>query len=229
MIKYGLILCLLFVSLSGFARDKKATREVNEKFKHLKNWVVEQVPGGEVSIKNGQLDIDDFSGCTIWYKHELEAPLVIEYEATVVDEGGKNDRVSDLNCFWLAKDLNAPDDFFEDSKKRGGKFQNYHNLSLYYVGLGGHNNTKTRFRKYMGNGDRPILPEHDLADPKFLIEANKCNRIKIVVDGSSVRYYFNGTVVYDVEDEEPYEKGYFGFRTYKNHMRIDNFKVYKPN
>jgi len=113
------------------------------------------------------------------------------------------------------------------SEKRGGKFQNYHNLRLYYVGLGGHSNTKTRFRRYDGTGKRPILPEHDLSDKKYLIKANKTNKVKIVVDGNSVKYFFNRILVYDVTDPAPYKDGYFGIRTNKNHMWIDDFKVYR--
>lgn len=217
---------VLVASLS-FASKKKDKPVVHEKFNNMNNWVVEQIEGGKTTIKKGKLDIDDFSGCTVWFKQELEAPFVIEYDATVIDNGGDNDRVSDLNCFWLAKDMNNPDDFFENSENRGGKFQNYHDLRLYYVGLGGHDNSKTRFRKYDGKGNRPVLPEHDLSDEKYLIKANKTNHIKIVVDGGTVQYYYNGLLVFDFNDLTPYKKGYFGFRTYKNHMQVDDFKVYK--
>ncbi len=34
-------------------------------------------------------------------------------------------------------------------------------------------------------------------------------------------------LVFDFEDPEPYHEGYFGIRTYKNHMRVDNLKVYR--
>lgn len=223
-----LFIGVLITSL-GCAGGEKNKPVVHEKFNDLNNWVVEQLEGGSTTIKKGRLDIDDFSGCTVWYKHELKAPFVIEYNVTVLDKGGKNDRVSDLNCFWLAKDMKSPDNFFKNSENRGGKFQNYHDLRLYYVGLGGHNNTKTRYRKYDGKGNRPILPEHDLSDEKYLIKANKTNRIKIVVDGSTIQYFYNGLLVYDINDPTPYKKGYFGFRTYKNHMQVDDFKVYKPD
>lgn len=193
----------------------------------LKSWVIEQLPGGSTSIIDGQFDIDDFTGCTAWFNQKLEGNLLIEYDALVIDKGGNNDRVSDLNCFWMAEDINNPNDFFAESEKRGGKFQNYHNLRLYYVGLGGHDNTKTRFRRYVGGGERPCLPEHDLDDAKYLITANKVNKIRLIVFDNIVQYYFNGQLVFDILDDKPYKEGYFGIRTYKNHLTIDNFKVFK--
>lgn len=214
------------ISLNG--KEIKGTLVHNEDFtSDMDHWTVEQRPGGSVTVLNEQLDIDDANGCTVWFNHELKAPLMIEYDAVVVDAGGPNDRVSDLNCFWLATDIHSPDDFFKCSQERGGKFQNYHDMRLYYVGLGGHDNTKTRFRRYAGGGERPCLPEHDLSDSQFLITANALNQIRIVVFHNYVQYYRNGQLIYDYYDEQPYKEGYFGIRTFKNHMTVDNFKVYQ--
>ncbi|MCG8580191.1 MAG: DUF1080 domain-containing protein [Bacteroidales bacterium] len=195
---------------------------------NMNKWTVEQREGGSVQIADGQMDIDDANGCTVWFNEKLKGNLIIEYDATVINKGGKNDRVSDLNCFWMATDMNN-EDFFVHSDKRGGKFQNYHDLKLYYVGLGGHNNTKTRFRRYAGGGERPCLPEHDLSDEAFLITPNANNHIRIVVYNKHIQYYRNGQLIYDFEDQMPYSEGYFGIRTYKNHMTVDNFKVYSLN
>ena len=192
----------------------------------LDRWIVEQRPGGSVSLIDGKMDIDDLSGCTAWFREKFKGNIMIEYEASVIDSGGANDRVSDLNCFWMAKDFNHPEDFFANSEMRNGKFQNYHDMQLYYVGLGGHDNTKTRFRRYAGGGERPVLPEHDLSDQIYLIQANKVNMIRLVVYNTHIQYYFNGMLVFDVEDPDPYSEGYFGIRTYKNHMTVDNLKVY---
>ncbi|WP_430817511.1 DUF6250 domain-containing protein [Carboxylicivirga sp. RSCT41] len=199
---------------------------LNEEFEdHMSNWTVEQREGGSVKVENGKMDIDDASGCTVWFNKKLSGNIMIEYEAVVIDEGGTNDRVSDLNCFWMATDIST-EDFFATSEQRGGKFQNYHDMKLYYVGLGGHNNTKTRFRRYAGGGERPCLPGHDLSDAAFLITANAINHIRIVVYNKHIQYYRNGLLIYDFEDQDPYSEGYFGIRTFKNHMTVDNFKVY---
>lgn len=192
----------------------------------LKNWAIEQQDGGSVIISDGKMEITDVGGCTVWYKHQLQAPLLIEYDAIVIDQDGKQDRVSDLNCFWLATDPEHPDNFLMNSEKRKGKFGNYDSLRLYYVGLGGHHNTRTRLRKYDGTGKKPLLPEHDLSAEKFLIRPNETNHIKIVAYQGIIQYYRNNLLIYDIMDLKPYTEGYFGLRTVNNRMTVDNFKVY---
>lgn len=192
----------------------------------LSKWVVEQMPGGTTRLDGGELEINDAEGCTVWFKQKLSGAIMIEFEATMILEGGKHDRVSDLNCFWMATDPKHPDALFAD-KKRGGLFKNYDPLRLYYVGYGANKNTTTRFRRYEGGGERPVLPEHDLRDKKFLHAPNKTLTIQIISDGGKIQYLRDGEVVFDFEDKEPYTEGWFGFRTVRNHLRIDNFKVYR--
>lgn len=189
------------------------------------NWVVEQQPKGISTFKNNTLEIIDAKGCSIWFKNKLEGNIKIKYEVTIIDEGGEYDRVSDMNCLWMANDPKNPNDFFKESKNRAGLFPNYHHFTAYYVGYGGHFNTKTRFRRYNGNINRPLLPEHDLSDEKFMIIANKKMHIEIVVKDNFTTYVRDGEVIYKVIDNNPYKSGYFGFRTVNNHMLIENFKV----
>ena len=206
----------------------KASLIFEENFKNgLDNWKVEQIPGGIVTNTDEKLEITDVAGCTIWYKKQLEGPIMIQYDAYVIDQGGPQDRVSDLNCFWMAKDPENPENLFANSKSRGGKFSNYDGLRLYYMGVGGHDNTKTRFRRYVGNGDRPLLPEHDLSESKYLISANKVIKIKIIAYNGIIQYFRDGECFMDFYDPNPYTSGYFGFRTVNNHMTIDNFQVFK--
>lgn len=207
--------------------------EGNELFKDsfskdLSNWQVEQKASGKVFIDRGKLRVIDESGCTIWFKHKLPTGVKIEYDITMIDQGGKFDRVSDMNCFWMASDP-SNNDFFANSKNRGGHFTNYHTLKLYYVGYGGHNNSKTRFRRYTGMKKRPLLPEHDLSDKKFMNKANEITRVKIISDNGRQEFYVNNKLIFKIHDDEPYTSGYFGFRTIKNHMLIDNFQVTKLN
>ncbi|MEO9513486.1 MAG: DUF6250 domain-containing protein [Flavobacteriaceae bacterium] len=192
---------------------------------NLDNWVVEQREGGKATIKNEKLEINDASGCTIWFNKKLEGPIMIEYDTFIIKDGGSHDRVSDMNCFWMAKDMEYPEDLFQNSKKRGGKFSNYDSLRLYYMGVGGHHNTKTRFRRYVGNGERPLLPEYDFTNPDFLLAPNQVYHIKIIAFKNTIQYYRNNVLMVDYFDDSPYTSGYFGFRTVDNHMTIDNFKV----
>lgn len=191
-------------------------------------WVVEQMPGGQTSVENGVLEIDDAKGCTVWFKHRLSGPVMIEYEATMIQAGGTNDHARDLNCFWMALDPKYPLDIFRNDS-RSGQFRDYDSLRLYYVGYGGHRNTQTRFRRYNGLGERPLLPRHDLNRPEFMITPNEPKHIQIIVIGNRTQYLRNGEVIFDFHDDQPYREGWFAFRTVDNHMKVRNFKVTRLN
>lgn len=192
----------------------------------LGNWLPELQAGGRVEALDGKLVVDVPSGCTIWLRNKLEGPLVISYEATVIGKGGPNDRVSDLNCFWMAQDARSPEDIF--GHERSGIFSDYNELGCYYVGLGGHGNTRTRFRRYIGHAEnRPLLPEHDLHEERFMIVPNKTKRIQLIAFGNLIQYYRDDELIFSVTDEAPYTKGWFAFRTVRNHMEIRNFEIHR--
>ncbi len=235
-IKFLFLLSIISVSCS---REEKLTTDfpyILEKiiYQELFNpadtshWVVESEE--KFTLKdhflNGSLDIDVGQGITLWNTTKFQGNLMIEFEVTVIQAGGKNDRVSDLNCFWMATDPEFPDNFFAKSSWRKGIFWNYYPLHLYYVGYGGHDNTKTRLRKYNGVADPvpPVLQEH--SDSSHLIKPNKKNVVRIVSFDSTVAYYFNKKKIFELKDKRPYKEGYFGFRTVYNHMSIESFTVY---
>ncbi|MCP4451567.1 MAG: hypothetical protein GY809_08910 [Planctomycetes bacterium] len=193
----------------------------------LSDWRVEQMPGGSVRVAGGKLEIEDAKGCTVWFREKLEGPVMIEYEAEIIKKDGPHDRGSDLNCFWMAQDPKSYDDLLAGSRTRGGRFRHYHSLRLYYVGYGANHNTTTRFRRYIGTGERPVLPEHDLSDEKVMLEYNVPIKIQLIADGQRIAYLRDGEVIYDVHDPDPYTDGWFGFRTVNNHMTVDNFKVFR--
>lgn len=192
-----------------------------------RNWVVELERGGSVVSGDGRLEIDVPAGCTVWFKPLLRGPVVIEYDATVISAGGPNDRVSDLNCFWMARDARSPGDLF--ATMRSGKFAEYNPLRCYYVGLGGNGNTTTRFRRYIGDAEtRPLLPEHDLRDAENLLVPNRPQHIRIVAAGRLIRFYRDGRLLFEMDDPEPYSSGWFGLRTTHNHMVVQHFRVSRP-
>ncbi len=217
----------LFLVLGCFISCNSTKIMYNSSTINQQHWVVEQQQGGKVEFRNHEMEITDSLGCTVWLKHKLKAPLKIGYEVIVIDNGGPFDRVSDLNCFWMANDPKNPDNFFKNSKERQGKFTNYHELTQYYVGYGGHDNTKTRFRRYDGNFDRPLLPEHDLSDQKFMIISNTTIQITLKVENNKVTYSRDNEVIFELNDSNPYLNGYFGIRTVNNHMKIQNLKITK--
>lgn len=192
----------------------------------LANWQAELERGGTVQARDGRLVIDVPAGCSVWFKPLIEGPVMIEYEATVISAGGPNDRVSDLNCFWMARDSRSPDDIF--ATKRSGKFAEYNRLMCYYVGLGGNSNTTTRFRRYIGDEQlRPLLAEHDLRDPRDMIVANLPQTIRLVACGNLIQYYRDDRKLFELNDPQPYTSGWFAFRTVSNHMEICRFRVYR--
>jgi len=202
--------------------------------KDLSQWVVEQTPSGTTKLMNGKLDIDDGAGpnekggCTVWFKKKLSGSILVEYEATMVQQGGDNDRGSDLNCFWMAIDPKRPDDLFAGSKERSGAFKKYDGLRLYYVGYGANENTTTRFRRYPGDGTRPLdKNKGDLRDAKFMNVPNKTVKIQVIADGERVQFLRDGEVIFDFTDKEPFREGWFGFRTTRSHIRIDNFRAFR--
>lgn len=189
-------------------------------------WRWELDRGGSVTVAGGQLDIDVPGGCTVWFTAPFSGPVLISYDATMIAAGGPNDRVSDLNCFWMARDTRAPDDIF--AHRRSGTFSDYDELRCYYVGLGGNSNTTTRFRRYIGQrGNRPLLPGHDLTAPEFLLRPNVTQRIQLVAAGSAIGYYRDGRQIFAYEDPEPYTSGWFALRTLHSHFRVENFRVHR--
>jgi Domain of unknown function (DUF6250) len=192
----------------------------------LSQWLAELEKPGKVEARGGLLTIDAPAGCTLWFRPELQSPAMIQYDARMVQAGGENDRVSDLNAFWMATDARSPDDLF--ATIRSGKFSDYNQLRAYYVGLGGNSNTTTRFRRYIGDAvDRPILPENDLRNPDVLLRPNVWQTVQLVAMGNRIQYYRDGRLIFDFRDPAPYTHGRFGFRTTLSHVELRNFAVYR--
>ena len=215
-----LLLFLPLLALSACASEP-APRHTDDFRSGLKNWIVEQQPGGHVTAENGTLTILDEAGCTVWFREKLRAPVTIRYEATMSPDA----RVSDLNCFWMASDPSHPDDLFFPAHKRTGAFATYDSLRTYYVGYGGNTNTTTRFRRYDGSGARPLLPEHDLTDKKFLLEPGRTYRIELRARDGLVEFLRDGEVIFTYRDPAPLTEGWFGFRTVKSKTQIQNFRI----
>jgi hypothetical protein len=208
---------------SPFAPGKRLFREDFQA--GITRWVAEMEQPGKVQARGGVLDIDVPAGCTLWFRPELQSPVMIQYEARMVQAGGPNDRVSDLNAFWMATDARSPDDLF--ATRRTGKFSDYNQLRTYYVGQGGNSNTTTRFRRYIGDAeDRPLLPGNDLHSPDVLLEPNVWQTLRLVAAGNRIQYYRDGRLIFDFVDPAPYTHGRFGFRTTASHVQLRNFAVY---
>lgn len=192
----------------------------------LSRWQVEQMPGGSVRCDGDALVIEDAGGCTVWFREKLTAPVEISYDVTIVSRGGPFDRVSDLNCFWMAYDPAAADGCpFSPDRKRSGRFSDYDSLETYYVGMGGNENSTTRFRRYNGTSARPLLPEHDLRNPAVLLTPNRTYHIRVVARDGVAEFCRDGEKLFAYTDPTPLRSGWFGFRTVKSHWEIRHFEV----
>ena len=211
-----LTLLLLALPLAASAKDVSG---LNEK-QFSKFWKVEsESPDYKVSFKDGACEITAPKGLTLWYKEKMKGDVVIEYDAIVYNEK-EGDRLSDLNCFWMATDPQAKD-VFKRSAARGGVFANCAQMKLYYVGFGGNYNSTTRFRRYTGEPDPAIIKEY--TDPAHLLEGNRWYHIKLVSVNGRVQYWMDGKLIFDYNDADPYTEGWFGFRTTLSRTAIKNF------
>jgi hypothetical protein len=201
---------------------KKGSLIFKENFdKNLDAWVAEFVaaPGSSIRIDNKKLVMDVEAGATLWLKQPLSGNYVISYTRKVMMGRGKNDRLSDLNQFWMASDPHNSNLF-----SRTGVFEEYDKLQLYYAGIGGNTNTTTRFRKYLGTGERVLIT--DLQDQSHLLKANYDYKIDISVYKGCTRLRVDGQVYFSYLDAEPLTKGYFGFRTTQSRQEIDDLVIY---
>jgi hypothetical protein len=190
----------------------------------LHDWVIELEKPGVVTTSNGALEIDAPAGATLWFRHELHAPVAITFDATAIAANGPNDRVSDINTFWMAHNRDGSAPF---TQHRRGAFEEYNDLLTYYVGLGGNWNTTTRFRRYIGDPEsRPLLPEHDLSSPDALLTANQKQTIALVANGRQIEYWRDSIRLLHYDDPDPYTRGWFAIRTTRSHLRIERLRIY---
>lgn len=195
-----------------------------------KYWAVEsESPDYKVTFAGDTVELLAPRGLTLWRKAKMSGDVTIEYDACVVVEG-EGDRLSDLNCFWMASDPKSPDDLMGRSGWRRGIFARCYTLQLYYVGYGGNHNRTTRFRRYDGDeagvtdkSKRPaILCEY--TDSAHLLRPNHWYHVRLEARGGRVRYFIDGQMLVDYVDPQPLREGWFGFRTTLSRTRVTNFR-----
>lgn len=195
-----------------------------------KYWKVEsESPDYKVTFIGDTAEIVSPKGLTLWRKEKMNGRVTIEYDACIVVEK-EGDRLSDLNCFWMASDPTCPDNIWKREKWRNGIFLNCYSLQLYYMGYGGNYNSTTRFRRYDGNEAgitdpkaRPAIWK-EYTDADHLLKANHWYHIKITNEDNRISYYIDGKQLVDFRDAEPLTEGWFGFRTTLSRTRITNFR-----
>ena len=193
-----------------------------------KQWRVESESSQYKVIQNGgdTLEIVSPRGLTLWNVSPLRGDVTVEFDAQVV-VACSDDRLSDLNTFFMASDPKAKN-VWTNMSVRNGAFSQQTSLQMYYLGYGGNYNTTTRFRRYAGNGQQPpIIKEYK--DSSHLLQPNHWYHVKIEKVGNRLRYFFDGECIVDYVDAKPLKQGWFGFRTTLSHTRIANFHTYKSS
>jgi rhamnogalacturonan endolyase len=223
------MVCLLFMgfvtSRSCVAQKQKAKLIFSDEFKKPLDtslWKAEiaTLADSKVHVRDGKLFLDTKGGVTVWLNKKLKGNIRIEYVRKVLVDSGANDRLSDLNTFWMATDPKNKNLF-----TRNGVLESYDSLRMYYVGMGGNSNTTTRFRKYQGNGEKTLLQEYK--DSTHLLKANNEYHVTIEIMNHAVRYSVNGKIYFEYNDPFVLNEGYFGFRSTKSRQSIDWIKVYE--
>jgi rhamnogalacturonan endolyase len=183
-------------------------------------WRIEKTASDSeiVTTKNNRLLIDTYGGATIFYTRELSGNVYISYKRTVLINKGKNDRLSDLNQFFMVREVKT-----DRLSKRNGGFAEYDSLNMYYVGMGGNYNTTTRFRKYE-NGNKKIIAEY--TDAAHLLQANHEYLIEIIFLNGTIIYKVDGNIFFEWKDNNPYTKGYFAIRSTRSRQEINDLKIY---
>jgi rhamnogalacturonan endolyase len=215
------IICTRSLPDTSFAMHKLIFADDFRDPPDSEKWVAEiaPLPDSRVYTRNGKLILDTGGGVTVWLNKRLSGNLIIEFDRKVVVAKGKNDRLSDMNFFWMASDPRNQDIF-----TRNGVLEKYDSLLLYYVGMGGNTNSTTRFRKYDGNGNRTLL--HEYKDAGHLLKPNQTYHIKIVVKEGATSFWADGICYFSYQDPQPVREGYFGFRSTWSHQEIDRFRCY---
>lgn len=186
-------------------------------------WIaeIELKAGGVSSVytRDSALVLDTRGGVTVWLNKLLHGDLRIEFDRKVLVDTGRNDRLSDMNVFWMATDPANANLF-----TRHGRFESYDDLRLYYVGMGGNTNKTTRFRKYNSGGVKPIIKEY--LDAEHLLTTGKMYHVRIVVAGDVTSYWVNDECYFTYADPTPLKEGYFGFRSTWSRQEIEHLRVW---
>ncbi|MFV0623461.1 DUF6250 domain-containing protein [Sphingomonas sp. ac-8] len=180
-------------------------------------WRVEAEPSSPetiVTVNDGAMSVSAARGVTVLLLKKLRGTYCIRYTREVLPSQGTIFRVSDLNQFWLIdpRPLQAP-------AVRDGRFKSYTPDSLFYVGIGGNNNTTSRFRHYDGSAARPLLAESDMR-----LEPGRRYDLRTCVLPDRTEFYIDGKRLFSAAQTPP-PFSYFALRSTGSKQVVTNFRI----
>ena len=165
----------------------------------LKNWTIEDHSGEVKIIVSGDtLEITAPKGLTLWYNQRLTGDYEISYRVKMLMQGGKYDRLSDLNCFYVG---------YGGNHNSTTRFRQY-------------------FAKAADTSDaiaRPVIKEY--TDKSHLLFPNKWYDIQIRVEKGITTYRINGEELFRLTIKNNEGDGHFGLRLLENHTLFTDFQV----
>jgi hypothetical protein len=200
---------------------------------NMKNWWVEG--SDKVTVKDGRMYINandpDGSGsdiyCTIWCRDKIDGDNVhIKFDACVLDS---KKGVNNIN-FFLNYSLPQGGDIYETrSERESGAYALYHDLNGYIFTylrdiagesefVNGRPQGRVRIRKCPGFN---MIAE----SYAYNAEAGEVREIEIIKKGGDIFYKVDGKILCQVHDDDSWDEGYFGLRTYMTSLWVDNFVV----
>ena len=198
----GLLMCSPFTM-----NAQSGTTSGLDKSHFSKYWKVEsESPDYKVSFSGDTCEILSPKGLTLWRKEKMSGNVTIEYDACVAVEGKPGDRLSDLNCFWMASDPKASD-IWKRMNWRNGVFRKllqpfsciiWDMEETTIPPLASVVMTAMKPGLQMKRCAPAILKEYK--DQNNLLTANKWYHIKIQNTDNRIRYYIDGKLLVDFYD-----------------------------
>lgn len=237
----GLILSLPLLAAAWCEAPRKLEQVATDDFRSgLKHWRLEAEDGrAVVTAENGVLDIATPAGLSLWWRQPLSGDYAIRFTALALpapaSAGPHAGRLSDLNMFWNALELDGSEPY-----PRSGKFAGYDTMPAYYVGFGANANTTTRLRHYTGSTRQLLAGFADgaIAEPgeqpmtaQTRLQAGQPLTVEIVSrhptadNAVHLRWRAGSNELFTRADANARLHGYFAFRTTASRLQIRDFQV----
>ncbi|MFC2076686.1 DUF6250 domain-containing protein [candidate division KSB1 bacterium] len=180
--------------------------------------------GGEPKIDDGELCLDGRGPSILWCRIPFRGKISIEYTARAILGLGGNDRLSDLNFYWMTSHRSKQMDvqqFFES--RSAGELDPDGNYRAYRLENGGDDNRVTRLVRFDPDSGRTVLVEY--RDRNLLLEPNQDYRYRLLIGYWLLEVYRDDELVLRIDDPNLITPGYFGLASQDSHVHFDNVRV----